>query len=152
MNAPRRQFLITRRLRRAGAAVLLAGGAATLSGCVSNPFEDAQVDPRSPIAAEVARTARANTRYPTFADIPKRPTDVRPLRAYGQAVDRLEAAGAELERATAPETWTLSNTEAFAAEARREAGPALPPPNPADTEAYAAELRRRATPPPPPKR
>jgi hypothetical protein len=152
MNAPHRHFLTARRLALAGKSVLCAGGALVLSGCAGNPLQDAQVDPRSPIAAEVARAARANTRYPTFADIPKRPADVRPLSAYGRAADELESARGDLERATAPETWTLGDTEAFAARARREAGPEVPPPTRADTEAFAAELRKRATPPPPPQR
>ena len=41
-------------------AALLAsvGACVMLSACVGNPFKDAKVDPRSPIAAEVARTVR----------------------------------------------------------------------------------------------
>lgn len=135
--------------------MLVVGGVAGLiCGCVSNPFEDAQVDPRSPVAAEVAKAARANTDFPSFSEIPATPTDVRPTRMFGQAARDIELARAQLERETAPGTWTLreGDTETFAARARREVGPELPPVDQRGTDAYAAELRRRATPPPPPKR
>jgi hypothetical protein len=131
-------------------AVLAA--TAAVSGCVSNPFQDAQVDPASPIAAEVGRVARANTDFPSFSEIPKAPTDVRPLKMFGEAAREVELAGLRLERETAPETWTLDNTEAFAARARQDAGPELAPADPRDTETFVEEQRRRATPPPPPKR
>ncbi|HVI32925.1 hypothetical protein [Phenylobacterium sp.] len=129
-----------------------AGASALLAGCASNPFDAAKVDPTSPVAGEVSRLVRANRDYPTFAEIPKKPTDVRPLRLFGQAADEVAAAGAALEQATAPSTWTLSNTDSFAARARSDAGPDAGPADPRSTEAFADDLRRRATPPPPPKR
>lgn len=152
MNAPVRLFVNARRSGTAARLLACAGAAALLGGCVGNPFKEAKVDPRSPVAAEVAKAARANTDYPSFSEIPAKPNDVRPLRMFGQAAREIELAGALLERETAPETWTLSNTEDFAAGARAAAGPELAPADPRDTEAFASELRDRATPPPPPKR
>lgn len=125
-----------------------------LGGCaVSNPFVTASVDPASPIAAEVAAKALASRDYPTFADIPPVPTDVRPLAAFGRAATELEQAGVDLARETAPGTWTLTGTEAFASRARDIAGPDMAgaESTTAATEAFAKAQRARATPPPPPR-
>ena len=138
------------RLAAAGGLCLLLG--LLPGGCVGNPFADAKVDPRSPVASEVARSVRADAAYPTFAAIPAVPKDLRPHRQYGVPAARIDAAAAELVRDTADDSWTLRNTEAFAAETRAAAGPDAVPGQAADTEAFAKELRRRATPPPSPKR
>lgn len=106
------------------------------------------------MAPEVASISRAEQSFPSFADIPPEPKDLRPLAAWGKAADATEADRLALEGATADNTWTLTGTEAFAAKANREAGPAptsFASTTPA-TEAYVRELRRRATPPSPPKR
>lgn len=132
--------------------MVAAGAAALLSGCMSDTEQRAQLEPASPIAAEVARVARRNTDYPSFSEIPQRAGDVRPLRAFGRAADEIEKAGADLEQATAPGTWTLDSTQAFAASAQRAAGPQTPAPQAADTKAFVREQQRRATPPPPPTR
>ena len=152
MKPPGRLFVNVVRSSADARVGLLGCAALLVSACVGNPFEDAQVDPRSPIAAEVTRVARANTDFPSFSEIPATPSDVRPMRMFRDAVRETEQVRAQIERETAPSTWTLQNTEGFAAAARRDAGPDIPPADPRDTEAYAAELRRRATPPPPPKR
>jgi hypothetical protein len=125
---------------------------ALLAACAVNPFTEAKVDPRSPVAGEVAKAARGNADYPSFQEIPPAPTDVRPLALYGREAAALDQARADLERETAPGTWALTGTDTFAAEARRAAGPEFQAPAPANTEAYARELRQRATPPPPPQR
>ncbi|WP_340645255.1 hypothetical protein [Phenylobacterium sp.] len=134
--------------------LVCACAAAMLSGCaVANPFATAAVDPASPVAAEVAAKARASRNYPTFADIPPVPTDVRPLPAFGRAATAVEVAGADLMRETAPGTWTLTGTEAFAGRARDLAGPEIAgaESTTAATEAFAKAQRARATPPPPPR-
>jgi hypothetical protein len=147
MNARRGQFVKPN--RTLGWKLLgAAGGCLLLGACVGNPFEDAKVDPRSPIAGEVAKTVRPDAPYPSFAAIPAVPKDVRPRRQYGQAATQIDTAAAQLERATAPGTWTLERTDSFTAAAQAAAGPQLDAPQPADTEAYAAALRKRATPPP----
>jgi len=143
MNAPRPLF------QNAVRPLLLAAGCAMLSACIGNPFKDAKIDPASPVAPEVARMTRDDAKFPTFASIPAPPGDVRPLAQYGRSANEILAEGQALNRATAPETWTLQGTDAFAEKARRDAGPQLEPPNPDDAEAFARELRARATPPPP---
>ncbi|MBP7817728.1 MAG: hypothetical protein KA085_16530 [Phenylobacterium sp.] len=138
---------------RTSLLVCVCGGA-MVSGCaVSNPFATAAVDPGSPVAAEVSAKARASNVYPTFASIPPVPSDVRALPAFGRAANELEAAGAELIAETAPGTWTLTGTEAFAGRARDIAGPGItgPESTTAATEAFAKAQRARATPPPPPR-
>lgn len=155
MNAPHRHF-VTRfdraRVFHLGGAICAA---ALLSGCsTSNPFATAPVDPSSPVAAEVAAKARASTDYPSFAEIPAMPNDVRPLQAWGEAAREVAAAGEALERETAPNTWTLNaaETEGFAARARDAAGPeADTRSTSAASEAFARQIRERATPPPPPR-
>lgn len=124
-------------------------GCLLLGACVGNPFKDAAVDPASPVAADVARLTRGDAAFPTFADIPKAPNDVRPLANFGRDAQAMLNAGAALERDTAPDTWTLKGTDAFVEKARRDAGPQIEPPKPGDAEAFARELRERATPPPP---
>jgi hypothetical protein len=131
-----------------GTAFALAAGSLLLSGCVGNPFKDAKVDPASPVAADVARVTRQPGKFPTFASIPKAPTDIRPLAQYGRDANAVLAQGEALIQATAPGTWTLQGTDEFAAKARRDAGPQIEPPKPGDAEAFARELRERATPPP----
>jgi len=141
-----------RSARQASRLALGAAGCALLCACAGNPFEDARVDPRSPIAAEVAKSVRADAAYPTFKSIPPVPKDVRPHRQYGQAAAQAEKDAATLAAATADSTWSLNNTETFAAKARTDAGPELPPVAPGDTEAFAKGAKARATPPPPPPR
>ena len=126
----------------------VAGAAALLSGCVGDRIASVKVDPTSPVAPEVAKMARASTAYPSFSDIPPQPTDIRPPKVYGQRAKQLLAARDQLEAATAPNTWTLSNTQGFVSQTRSQAGPAYAPP--ANTaEAFANTVRKRATQPPP---
>jgi hypothetical protein len=134
-------------------AALAAGVASCtlLSGCV-HFFTDAKVDPRSPVAAEVAKAVNPNAPYPTFIGFPKKPEGVKPPPQYGLAAGKVEADAATVIAASADSTWTLGGTEAFAAQTRADAGPALPPVVPGDTEAFANDQKARATPPPPVKR
>lgn len=150
MNAPHRLFVTAPiALRIAGLAACLGLGACA----VENPLRVGAIDASSPIAAEASRLAHETKAFPTFAQIPPVPTDVRPVRAWGPAAKQVELAAAQLMRDTAPSTWTLSDTDTFAADARRRAGPVpAAESTTAATEAYAKELRKRATPPPPPKR
>ncbi|WP_397402102.1 hypothetical protein [Phenylobacterium sp.] len=146
MNASRPFFPKVASLTRPLALVAVC---AVLSACVSTPFREAVIDPKSAVAGDVERLTRGEGTFPTFADIPKTPQDVRPLAQFGVAARSLTAAGDDLLRATAPETWTLQATEAFVEKARRDAGPEIEPPKPGEAEAFARELRERATPPPP---
>jgi hypothetical protein len=145
-----RRFAIRSPIRRPVTLISGLGACVVLSGCVTDPFHDAKVDPNSPVAGEVARVARIKTPYPTFAAIPATPKDVRPIRQYGQQAAAIESARADLERETAPETWSLNDTEGFAAKARAATGNEAPPKGSGDTAAFVDTQRKRATPPPPP--
>jgi hypothetical protein len=157
MNARHGHFVNRPRVFPGASLAKLAGAAAlclTLGGCISNPFTDAQVDPRSPIAKEVATTVKPDAPTPTFASIPARPKDVRPVRQFGVAAQQVDKAAAELAVQTADDKFTLNNTETFAAEAQAAAGTEAAPTQAqqaAETEAFAAAMRKRATPPPPAK-
>lgn len=147
MNVPRRPFFAFQAYAIPASSAL----ALALAGC-ANPLATANVDSRSPVAAEVEAAAAAAKAYPTFADIPPVPDDQRPLKAWGDAAQTLIAEREQLERQTAPSTWTLSGTEGFAAAARDQvAAPEVAASSRAETEAFAAETRERATPPPPPR-
>jgi hypothetical protein len=147
MYARRRQFSTRQTPTYAVAACLVA----SLGGCSGLGLADRTMDARSPIAAEAAQLAHTSRPAPKFTDIPKKPTDVRPAPQYGVAASRVETARADLEAQTAPGTWSLTASEGFAAQARRET-PDAGPVTPGDTQAFAAAARKRATPPPPVKR
>lgn len=143
MNASRPPFLIAIR------SVALAGAGLVAAGCTGVPFTDAKIDPASPVAADVAKMTRQDAKFPTFAGIPPEPKNLRPVAQYGADAREVMAAGDAVVAATAPSTWTLQDTEAFASRSREDAGPQIEPPRPGDAEAFARELRERATPPPP---
>ncbi|CAN7224783.1 hypothetical protein LJR225_000880 [Phenylobacterium sp. LjRoot225] len=151
MNALDRKIMNAGNSTIAARVLGVASVAALAAGCVGS-IASTKVDPRSPIAGDVARLATADKDYPKFSEIPPKPTDVRPARVYGERAEAVLAAGADLDAATAPNTWTLNATSSFAAKARTDAGPALGAPTNADTEAFANSVRKRATPPPPAKR
>jgi hypothetical protein len=151
MYAPTRLFSIRRQIRLTAALLAGGGACALLSACVGNPFRAAEVNPNSPIAPEAARLANANRPYPTFASIPPMPKDVRPAPQYGREAHAILQSRADLEAQTAPETWSVTDTESFAAQAKREAGQEAAPTSSGDSAAFANTQRKRATPPPPPK-
>lgn len=154
MNAPLRLFACSSLGASARGLLACAATAVLLTGCMSNPFAEAKVDPNSAVAEDVARMARESHTYPSFADIPPPPAGQRPIASWGKAADQLEVAGAQLERNTAPNTWTLGGTDRFVARARAQAGPDIETGGASTTpssEAFAKELRERATPPPSPR-
>ena len=84
MNALDRIFMNAGKTTTAARFLGVAGAAALVSGCLGDPIASAKVDPRSPIAAEVASVAKTHRTYPKFSDIPPVPDDVRPARIYGE--------------------------------------------------------------------
>ena len=91
--------------------------------------------------------------YPTFAAIPVAPTDVRPLAGWRDSVAGISAAGAKLNAETAPSTFSLNDTEAFAEAMRRKLDAGGPPVTDAavsraEADAFSRSIRARATPPP----
>jgi hypothetical protein len=149
MNAPHRIFVNPNGGQKAARLLGAAAVASILAGCVN--IASTKIDPHSPIAPEVAKLSRADRDYPSFNEIPAKPNDVEPPRIYGERARQLEMARNQVDAATAPSTWTLSNSETFAGKARHDAGPDFSTPAPTDTEAFAREGRKRATPPPPVK-
>jgi len=154
MNARDGHFVKRLRVSPGVLPARLAGAAAlclSVSGCIANPFVDAQVDPRSPIAKEVATAVKPDAPTPTFASIPPRPKDLRPVRQFGVAARQVDKAATDLAAQTADDKFTLNDTATFAAQAQAAAGPdAGPTPGQAaaETDAFAAAMRKRATPPP----
>lgn len=139
--------------------VALAGLLAGVSACASSlssvsPFSPPPADPSSPVAA-AANAAAKDSKHadlPRFIDIPAIPTDVRTPVQFKKAVGAEKVAADKLKRDTAPETWTLSDTEGYASQARK-VGKAPPSDIPTDadraaTEAFAKAARDRATAPP----
>jgi hypothetical protein len=142
-----------------GRLLLCAASALTLGACVSvpvvEPYAGAQVDPGSAAAAQVQAAAAKRRAYPTFEGIPEMPTDIRPPEAFRVAVAATEDDRSQLLRETAPGTFSLSGTEAFAADQRARVDIGISDiPTAADaaaTEAWARAMRARATPPPRPR-
>lgn len=114
------------------------------------PLVSREVDPTSPAAQRVLRAAEeARTGpYPTFADLPPYPTDVRPLTAWNAAATDVLGARDAIESYKAANPPELTDTEAFARSQREAIGfdpRTLPPaPTPAESAAYAREQRERA--------
>jgi hypothetical protein len=150
MNAHAGDLVKAREKAKSLRGWLCMGAAAVLGGCASNPLADAPVDPTSPVAAEVAAIANTNRPFPRFSDIPKTPEDERPVATWASAAGEVQGASQQLARETGPDTWTLQNTETFAARARADVRdePASERAG-GDTETFAREQRERATPPPP---
>lgn len=147
MNALDRIFMNATQGATAAQVLGVVVAAALLSGCAGGRIASVKVDPDSAVAPEVAKMARASTSYPSFNDIPPQPTDMRPPKQYGERARQLTAARDQLDAATAPNTWTLGNTQGFVSQARSQAGPNYTPPA-NDAEAFANTVRKRATPPP----
>lgn len=153
MNRDRSRFW------RTGKTLLLCAASASLAGCMTipaiEPYGDAAVDPNSPAAAAIQAQASQPAPWPTFEGIPQTPTDVRSDAAWRSAVEDVEGDRVALLQDTAPSTWTLSDTEGFAARMQNlidfDAGDIPSASQAAETEAWAARMRARATPPPRPR-
>ena len=109
----------------------------------------AAADVAAPTANSIAEAER-NAPYPTFAQAPATPKDVRTAQAWKVAVVALRVTGARMARLAANQPWTLSDTAGWAAREREEAAPPPPitTPSEGDTEAFVKAMRARATPPP----
>ena len=149
----------TRTFRTASRMALIAGAGLLLCACASLPtvdetFAAPPIDQKSPAAAAVADVLNAPGDYPTFAGIPEVPTDLKTPEQYKADVTGQQQTAEALIAATAPSTWTLSETDAFAAQAMTEAkvGTVNAPTDAevASSEAYARALRAKASPPPRP--
>jgi hypothetical protein len=110
------------------------------------------MDPDSPLAEQSTALSREAGAYPTFAAIPQVPDDLRPGEIWARDVASVTATRAQIVAQTAPSTFSLNNTEAFAAATRARVGPSGGVPDEAATrasaDAFARAVRARATPPP----
>jgi hypothetical protein len=88
--------------------------------------------------------------YPSFANVPQIPDDVRAPTLWKADVVATRVAGARLARQIARDPWTLSDTAGFAARARAEASPPAPltTSSQAETEALVKAMQARAIKPP----
>ena len=134
----------------AAAALSLCGAGFAAPAAAQPKLSPPPLHP-NPATERAIAEASKDAPYPTFAQIPPLPTDVRSVAAWKASVTSLKAEGAELAEAAAAEPWTLGDTEGWAEQERAAAAP--PPPvttasSPADTEAFAAAMRARAIPPP----
>lgn len=156
MNGDGRLFMTLERLDKTiarFAAVLAAG--AVLAGCASTDVFRPKTDPNSPAARRIAELERQHRGYPRWSRFPAAPKNVPTAADIAARVDETQAAQADLLASAARIDWTLSGTEAFAAETRaaidpRLAQPAAPDAT-AETAAFARAMKDLATPPPPAK-
>ena len=143
------------RVRREGypRTVVLALSAAALSALAACATPEALDEP---LPAEVAQrletVRRERTEYPSFADVPPVPTDLRTPAQWAQLVRQLEGRGAQVGAWPQRNPAWLTDPEGDAR--RLQALTALAPedrPRPDQgklTEAFAETLRQRTVPPP----
>lgn len=139
---------------RAGVLAAALASAATLSGCIADPFNQ-PTDPNAPGAAQISQAAATPGGYPHWSNFPAKPTNVPTPAMWNSQAKAMDATQAELLHEAAGLQWTLDNTDAWAAQQRALIDPAFavpaPPNSEADTEAFAAKARALAVPPPPVK-
>ena len=120
---------------------------------VSAPCASAATDAgvSSPLPADIAGKSANVAHLPTFCKIPQRPKNIRTGAAFKQAVVAIRLAGVRLAAQSAPETFSLDDTEDFARAARAQATPPPPITLPDDqqTEAFINQARALARPPGP---
>jgi hypothetical protein len=132
-----------------GSIAAIAAGAicATLPRALSAAV--AAPSPAPLLPPDLVADAAAVHAYPTFCAIPAAPTNVRTASAFKALVVDTRVAGARVVASTAPSTFSLTDTEAFAAAARAFAAPPAPmsSTDQSPTEAFATSARDRALPP-----
>ncbi len=119
------------------------------SPCASLAASPCAGAPPIPLPPDLVAAARGARAYPTFCSIPPTPSGVRQPTAFKAAVVDTRVAGARLVRQTAPSTFSLGDTDAYAAAGRAEATPPPPMTTPSDAAAedFARAARARAKPP-----
>jgi hypothetical protein len=134
------------------AAIAVALG---LGGCsvTRTAFGPLQYDKTSPVAPAIASTDVSAQPYPTFAQVPSQPDDVRPVAAWNRNIFDMIAARRQMDAFQVTYPQTFYGAEAFAQQAKIDAAP---PPAPAGAQspgaasaALAKDAKERATPPSP---
>jgi len=142
-------------IRSGARAVAALAGVCALGGCVDmskyNYFASHPVDETSPAAAQVNAALQTPGPYPKFSQIPPAPTDVRSVAAWRSAVQDVGARQRQATADAAAYPFTLSNSEAWAAQERAKIPSneqnASTEDTSKSTEDYANKARARATPP-----
>jgi hypothetical protein len=130
--------------------------AASLCACAteSDIAKRSQIAPGSAVDKAVAEAKTHPGPAPTFAQFPKKPTDMRPAASWTQGTAALKAEAAQLT-AVVNQPAEMPDPDAYAKRLRAASGlDQITPPGPenaAQLDAYARELRERATPPPLPQ-
>ena len=137
--------------------LLVAALAATSSACADLPSATAlgppPIDPTSAVAQDVQRASSQNGPFPEFNDVPRPPTDVRPVSAWSRSIyDTLRLRRQMIvEAALAGPAPT--DTVAFFQETKAHTTPPILPSAAtasqldSQTDAFAVGVRQRATPP-----
>jgi hypothetical protein len=101
------------------------------------------------LPSDLVARADAVTAFPTFCQIPTAPSDVRGPAAFKAGVVDTRLAGARVVALSAPETFSLHDTEAFVGMAKAEAAPPPPmsPPGDEGTDAFIKNALGQAQPP-----
>jgi hypothetical protein len=143
------------RVRHGARAIAALAGVCALGGCVDmskyNYFSTSPVDPASPAATQVNTALQTSGPYPKFSQIPPAPTDVRSVQAWRSAVQGVIADQRQAAASAAAYPFTLTDSEAWAAQQRakiptkEQSGPGQDTSK--STEDYANKARARATPP-----
>lgn len=138
-------------MRAAGVIALAAGlGACSVARTAFGPL---QYDKTSPAAGAIASTSVAGQPYPTFAQVPSQPDDVRPISAWSRNIFDTLAARRQVEALQLVQPQTLYGAEAFAQQAQAEVAPPLTPEQAKaqgdKSAAFAKDGRERATRPSP---
>ncbi len=133
-----------------GALAAICLGACSVTRTAFGPL---QYDKNSPAAGAIASTDVSNQPYPTFAQVPNQPDDVRPTTAWSRNIFDTLAARRQMEALQVVQPQTLYGAEAFAQQARAQAAPPLTPEQTKAqndrSAAFAKEGRARAKPPSP---
>jgi hypothetical protein len=127
------------------------GAAAALAAPA--PSTTTAITTTTPISPALVAAAERPAPYPSLAQVPVIPKDVRSGPDWKRAVVATRLAGARVVRIAKAGPWDLSDTEGFAARARAEASPPAPITQPmsATDQALVEAMKRRAIPPPRPR-
>ena len=143
------------RLPATRAAAVVALAAISLGACSAAraAFGPLQYDKNSPAAGAIASTDVSKQPYPTFAQVPSQPDDVRPTTAWSRNIFDTLAARRQMEALQVVQPQTLYGAEAFAQQSRALAAPPLTSEQAKaqsdQSAAFAKEGRARAKPPSP---
>ena len=128
-----------------GLALVAAQGGGTANAAAVAPAHPAD----QALPADIVARSATVSGFPTFCQIPASPNDIRSPASFRTAVVATRLAGASVVARTAPDTFSLRDTDAFATMARAEAMPP-PPEEPVQgtgTDAFVRDALRRAAPP-----